>query len=113
MLRVVSVSNPQVGVEVAGALERFTTSSPSVATRDWTVEGPYTVRVARAVPPVIFLAFGLGKIILGTPRALPICLLQNLMVPKMVLQGLLSGKPGFTVFLWAENVLWHPTGCEV
>ena len=69
------MSYPQVGIEITGAFKWFVASCSSVAARYWTVERPYTVGIARAVPPVVLLTFLFGEIILGAARAFLISLL--------------------------------------
>ena len=75
MLRVVPMSDPQVSIEVAGAFKRFVASCSSMAARHWTVEWPYTVRIARAISPVVLLTLFLGEIIFVATRAFFISLL--------------------------------------
>ena len=85
VLGIVPMCDPQVSVQVAGVFKWFVAPCSSVAARHWTIERPYTVGIARAVPPVVFLTFGLGEVRFVASRTFLISLLQNLMISKMVL----------------------------
>ena len=85
MFRVMSMSILEMLVQIPCSGERI--SSTSFASCDWTGEWTNPVRITRANPLVLLLAFLPFEVSPVTPRTLPFRLLQGLMSDAVLLEA--------------------------